>query len=297
MSIATFDRAAWLEERKSSIGASDVAAILGLNPWASAWDVWADKRGLIEDWEGNEATELGTRFETVILDIAEQKIGELIRNKRIKHPSLPIASTCDAISWNTQEPVEAKTTGLVGPVYGEWGDEGTDVVPDAYSIQVHTQLLCSDPSVQLGHLFGLVPGRGVVHYQIPRSDKLCEQLGNILADWWERHIVQGVEPSRDKASFDVVKRLKKVPNKVVVFPESVDRILERFETLKAIAKRREKQVEQLQTALLLELGDAEEGVLLSGKSINYYEQHVKGYYREPTSFRVFRVSKPKRGKR
>lgn len=291
-----FDRAAWLEERRNAIGASDVAAILGLNPWASAWDVWASKRGIVEDWEGNEATDLGNKFERVVLDVAEKDLGELRRNVRIKHPSLPVAATLDAQVVSSTEPVEGKTTGLVGPVYGEWGDKGSDVVPEAYLVQAHTQLLCV-PSAPVCHVYALISGRGVVPYAVPRSDSTCEMLGNILNDWWHKHVVNGIEPSRDKASFEVVKRLKKVPNKVIVMPEEIDALVDRREVLKQICKKREEQLKAIDKALLLDLGDAEEGTLLSGRSISYYEQYTKGYYREPTSFRVLRVKQPPRRKR
>jgi len=291
-----FDRAAWLEERRNAIGASDVAAILGLNPYASAWDVWASKRGIVEDWEGNEATDLGNRFERVILDIAEKDLGKLSRNVRIKHPSLPVAATLDAKVDSTTEPVEGKTTGLVGPVYGEWGDKGSDVIPETYLIQAHTQLLCV-PSASVCHVYALIPGRGVVPYQIPRSDATCEMLGNLLNDWWHKHVINGVEPSRELASFEVVKRLKKVPNKIVVMPEGLDALVDRREVLKQIIKKREDQLKAIDKALLLDLGDAEEGAFHSGRSISYYEQHAKGFYREPTSFRVLRIKQPPKRKR
>ena len=42
-------RAAWLEGRRRGIGGSDVAAVLGLNPWKTPLDVWNDKLGLSED--------------------------------------------------------------------------------------------------------------------------------------------------------------------------------------------------------------------------------------------------------
>ena len=46
---AVAERAAWLAERRSGIGGSDIAAILGLSPWKTAVDVWLDKTGQRED--------------------------------------------------------------------------------------------------------------------------------------------------------------------------------------------------------------------------------------------------------
>jgi putative phage-type endonuclease len=296
MSSVQTDRAAWLEERRKAIGASEVAAILGISPWSSQWDIWADKTGRVEAWEGNDATRLGNSFEAAVLDVAEAELGKLERNVSVPAIGLPLISTCDAITVNTERPVEAKTTGLVGPVYGDWGDEGTDHVPDNYLVQVHAQLICTGADV--GYLFALIPGRGVVKYEIATSPLAHQQIGNILSDWWERHIVQGVEPSRDKASFEVVKRLRKTPNKVVVLPEHCGDLLSSREVIKEEIKALESQLKNIDKNLLLELGDAEEGVCpVTGRSISYYSQHRKGYTVEPCDFRVLRVSKPKKGKK
>jgi predicted phage-related endonuclease len=37
------NRADWLEWRRGGIGGSDVAAILGVSPWRTEFDVWASK--------------------------------------------------------------------------------------------------------------------------------------------------------------------------------------------------------------------------------------------------------------
>lgn len=296
MSIATFDRALWLEKRRQSIGASEVAAILGVSPWSSQWDIWADKTGRVEAWEGNDATRLGSSFEAAVLDVAEAELGKLERNVSVPAIGIPLVSTCDAITLDTERPVEAKTTGLTGPIHGHWGDAGTDEVPENYLVQVHAQLICTGADV--GYLYALIPGRGVVKYDIPTSPRLYEQIGNILADWWERHIVQGLEPSREKASFEVVKRLRKTPNKVVIMPDHCGELLGSRVVIKEEIKSLEQQLKDIDKNLLLDLGDAEEGVCpVTGQSISYYSQHRKGYTVEPCDYRVLRVSKPKKGKR
>ena len=42
------DRNEWLEHRKSGIGSSEVATILGLNPWETPYQLWRRKVGLDE---------------------------------------------------------------------------------------------------------------------------------------------------------------------------------------------------------------------------------------------------------
>ena len=48
-----------LERRRSSIGASDVAAILGLDPYRTGLDIWLQKRGLAEVQDQTEASLMG----------------------------------------------------------------------------------------------------------------------------------------------------------------------------------------------------------------------------------------------
>jgi putative phage-type endonuclease len=279
-----------IEERRKAIGASDVAAIIGCSPWKSAWDVWADKTGRLDSWSGNNATRIGQYLESGVLDYAESQLGPLDRNVRIAYVGKPIVSTLDAITADGV-PVEVKTAGMTGPLHGEWGDAGTDQIPEHYLCQVHTQILCTE--AQTAYLFALLAGRGIVRYEIERSDSLCDALASQLCEWWDRHIIQGIEPSRDHASFEVVKRLRRVPSKVVEMPDKCEWLMTTREHLKAEAKDLDERIAETDKLLLLELGDAEEGVFSDGRSVTYYEQHRKGFTVEPSSFRVLRVKKAK----
>lgn len=59
----------WHELRKTGIGGSDVASIVGLSPWTSPFALWAKKTGRIDDSiSPSEAAEWGTILEPVILD-------------------------------------------------------------------------------------------------------------------------------------------------------------------------------------------------------------------------------------
>lgn len=288
----TFDRSTWLAERRYAIGASDVPAILGVSPYQSEWDVWADKTGRLSEWKGNEATRLGQHFEKSVLDVAQEKLGELRRNIRIVHDSLPVAATLDAQCVGSLRPVEAKTTGLAGPVYGDWGDEGTDEVPQNYLVQVHAQLLCTQSD--LAYLFALIPGRGVVQYEIARSDKLCDQLGTFLSAWWQKHVIEDVEPSRDKATLEVVKRLKRSEGKEVAVSESIERSLDKLEKAKRVIKRATEIKERYESQMLAAMGDAEVATLPGGRSYSYFEQTRSAHYVEESTFRVLRIRKAKK---
>ncbi|MBQ1944729.1 MAG: YqaJ viral recombinase family protein, partial [Ruminococcus sp.] len=56
----------WLEARRKSIGGSDAGAICGMNPYSSAYTVYADKLMLIPPAEDNEAMRQGRDLEEYV---------------------------------------------------------------------------------------------------------------------------------------------------------------------------------------------------------------------------------------
>ena len=60
------DRAAWLAQRQTGIGSSDLPVLLDLSRFKTPLDLWADKRGLVEDEPAGVAAEWGNRLEDAV---------------------------------------------------------------------------------------------------------------------------------------------------------------------------------------------------------------------------------------
>ncbi len=60
-------RADWLHARKSGLGGSDAAAILGVSPWTSGYTLWRDKTSDHTDDQSSLAMRRGTHLEPFIL--------------------------------------------------------------------------------------------------------------------------------------------------------------------------------------------------------------------------------------
>lgn len=72
------DSPEWHEARKGSIGGSEIGTIMGLNPWESAYTLWAKKLELIPNsFQENWAIRLGKAFEEPILKLFGQQHPEL----------------------------------------------------------------------------------------------------------------------------------------------------------------------------------------------------------------------------
>lgn len=278
------------DERRKRLGASDVASVLGISPWRSAWQVWAEKTGRLEQWHGNAATKAGQRLESAILDHAEEDLGvQLFRNVVVKTDG-PLSATLDAQDRTQNVPVEAKTSGIVGPVHGRWGDIDTDEVPEVYLVQLCVQMLCTE--AEMAYLYALLGGRGIIRYRVMRDDSTVNAIRDAAVDWWERHVVGGVEPARTTpVPLDVVKRLRREPNKVIEFDDTTTRLVAAWEAAKEMKRVSEKGVDDMQSQILLRLGDAEAARMSDGRMFTYMEQPRKGYTVADGTMRVARVRK------
>lgn len=57
----------WLEQRRTAVGGSDVAVILGLSPWESRFSLWHRKQAALAPIEDSAPMEWGRRLEEVVL--------------------------------------------------------------------------------------------------------------------------------------------------------------------------------------------------------------------------------------
>ena len=79
--VKTADHQEWLSLRANYIGGSDAAAILGLNPYKSAYALWAEKTGKAVPFEGNIVTKTGAYLEQFVLSCIWKRPGERCETK------------------------------------------------------------------------------------------------------------------------------------------------------------------------------------------------------------------------
>ena len=136
-------------DRKSGIGASESFAAK-----EECIELYQSKLGLIEEFTGNEATELGQETEPINLKIGCRKAGiklKSINEDTRRHPQHPgIFATADAfgtaeINGREEEVIiEAKMVGVNRAVH--WGnpDDGWDAIPEYVRTQVIQQMAVYD---------------------------------------------------------------------------------------------------------------------------------------------------------
>lgn len=103
----------WLERRKKTLGGSDAAAVVGLNPYSSPFALWAEKTGKVPGFGGNLATEVGTYLEDFVAKKFEQETGKKVRreNAFIYNDEYPWAhANVDRVICGESALLEIKTT-------------------------------------------------------------------------------------------------------------------------------------------------------------------------------------------
>jgi putative phage-type endonuclease len=275
--------------RKTFIGASDVPAIVGLSPWRTAYDVWAEKTGRVEPKTDTPAMWIGRQLESALLDHAEKLLGKLIRGARFAIQNTPIVAWPDAVVAKSTEPVEAKTTGLLYPATDDWGEEGTDQIPDYYVVQCLIQLEAT--GAEVCHVPALVGQRGIKMYRVSANKDVQRMLVDACCEFWDKHVLADVPPHDVYPSLDIASRLRRVAGKVTQIADTL--AVDEWLAVKDQIKQLEEREKELRQRILGLLGDAEVGQLPDGREITYFEQQRKEYVVPAATFRVLRVKTPK----
>jgi putative phage-type endonuclease len=269
-----------LIERREYIGASDVAAILGVNPWKSAWDVWRDKRGLSEPVDPTPAMLAGTFLESGVLHYYNHTMGvAAVACHRYTDPVrpwlqvLPDGELRDA-DGNLTAILEIKCS-------SQWSDDGwgepwdgvsedhTPEVPPHYLWQVMAQLhVTGAPECHVVRLKAF--GEPLQIYRVRPNLAAIDGMLRRLDRWHAEHIVGGMEPPRTSAVFvepDTSRDL-------VVAPDDSEEatLLARFAELHAAIAEHNEATKPLESELKTIKGRLS---VLSGESPGYVHNGVQ----------------------
>ena len=261
------------EARRKCVGASDVPRIL----LGDAQAVWMEKTGRLDGIAETEAMRAGTLLESVVIDYAASVLGSLIRNQIVPAAGLdfPLASNCDALVAATHEPVEAKTTGIVGPAYGTWGDDGSDVVPDRHILQVTAQMICT--GTQQAHVPALIGGRGFAMFTVPFDQMIADAIVAACREFW-RCVTEDRPPEAGESprlSEDVARRVRRVPKSVSPF-EVDAAVVDAWRTANEFRLRWEKAEDAAKEEIFHALGPCESVVDTRGRTLTYMPIKSKG---------------------
>lgn len=201
----------WLELRRSCLGGTDVAAILGLNPWKTERNVWLEKQGLYES-ELTERMVHGANLERYIGRCYNLLTGRMVQPGKFARDPF-----CEFFGGTPDFTMTSALRGLECKAAGSWSarefGSQADACPVHYVIQClwYIGLFPDYEAWDLAVLLGLEEFRV---YEIPRDDELIQMLRDRARTWWETYMLNPVPPpiSDRPVDSDLLARLHPVDN-------------------------------------------------------------------------------------
>jgi len=286
----------WYDRRKTSIGASEAAAVCGLSRYAQPLDVYNSKvdYDLLGQREMTASQRRGHLLEGAVLALYGDKIGGTLYTDvpMLVHPLHDwMIATPDAL-WtpdriNLREldwsysldyiPVDAKTT----IKWHEFGEEGTDQIPQEYVLQAQQQMAVTgamrcDLPVLKGSSFDITV------YTVHRNEDLLSALFESGKEMIQR--IKNLDPPEPNwehpKTYEIMKRTYVRVEPACI--ELTNEYRDMWDKTRELAKQRTaigKEIEGIKARILHALGDNEFGSLPDGrrfvrKVIKTSERHV-----------------------
>ncbi len=187
-------REQWLTARRSGIGGSDAASVLGLSPYRSRLALYLDKRGELQDDNGESEDMLwGRLLEPVVRQRYSDVTGRTVRmlSGLARHPNLPwMIGNLDGFVEGEQVIYEGKTARRSDG----WGEPGTDQVPEHYALQVQHYLAVT--GYEAADIAVLIAGSSFRMYRIDTDRELQDMLIDAEREFWGM-VERGEPPEPD----------------------------------------------------------------------------------------------------
>lgn len=268
---ADMSHAEWLEERKRTIGGSEIGAILGLNPWQSAYSLWAERTGRIPAFDGNLQTKLGTFLEEFVARLFEESSGKKVQrtNYIYRNDDYPILhASPDRLLVGEDAGLEIKTTSA----YNSGKFKGEDFPGQYYAQAVQYMMVTQRRQWYIAVLVGNTDFH-IYHLHRDPMDKpdFCD--GSLLVTDGEMTalykaavdfmdcLVRDVPPALDgsEATHDALASVYSQGGETPKQLYGRDGMVERWISLKKQIAVLTDEKDEIQNVLCADLGNSEEG--------------------------------------
>lgn len=189
------DRKKWLEWRKGGIGGSDIGAIVGVNRYKTAFDVWADKLGMAVDRQ-NAAMRKGSVLEGMVAQMYSEDTGLALVEPDTVEMGIFRATGDRVCSDAPKRGWEIKSTTMRG--VSSWGEPGTDDVPATYLMQClwYAGLYGWDVVELLRTVLDDTDSTYDV-FIVPANDRAFSNMQKVAFQFWQEHVLPRRPPLPD----------------------------------------------------------------------------------------------------
>ena len=183
----------WLAIRHKYIGGSEAGAVIGMNPYKSAYTLWAEKTDKIPQFGGNLTTEVGAYLEEMVAQLFERETGKKVRRKNatMVNDLYPFAcANVDRMVVGEKALLEIKTTNSI-PIMRQC--RGTEF-PEAYYCQVVHYMAVT--GLEKAYLAVLINCRDFKVFELQRDQAEIDALMKAEEEFWG-YVQSGKEPPVD----------------------------------------------------------------------------------------------------
>ena len=249
----------WLDLRKSSIGGSDAAALVGMNQYSSALTLYADKKGLSKEKPVTFAMELGTRLEKDVADYFMERTGKKVRNDFFMYAM----DGYPFITANIDRRVVGENAGLECKTMGSFNGYNLEdeEIPSHYYVQCQHYMMVM--GFDCMYLAILVYQKDVFIIKVERDDEFIKQLLEAEIDFWENYVEKGRIPAPDgsEASLETLKQLyPQSESNTEIMISGLDQMVRDYKAFKAMADEYKEKAEKCKAIICAKLGDNEVGI-------------------------------------
>ncbi|RUV84326.1 endonuclease [Mesorhizobium sp. M1A.F.Ca.IN.020.06.1.1] len=299
--IKPANRAEWLAARKRDVTASDASALLGIHPYTTSYELWAQKTGRKPDEEDNEVFRRGRALEFVAIDFLREdypdwKITHSYNNRYFRDPVGRIGATPDAFVTIPGRPgkgiIQIKSASDFS--VKNWIDPETKQITPPLYVAVQALIEAELTKASYAMVALIVSGHGMKLHppiDIPLTPALMTRVRAEVADFW-RVVAEGRHPAPDwKRDGELLEDLYQPDGRIIDL--SKDNLLPAICDEKArIASEKsaiDKRLKEIRAELLDKMGGASAARISDGRTITAKTVERAGYEVKPTSYIDLRV--------
>jgi putative phage-type endonuclease len=250
-------RAEWLRERRTYLGATDIVAIMGASPWKTPLAVYLEKTGEVEPEPPNAQMLRGLRMEPYVARIYTDETGEVLRKAsfcRWPEPARFIAASPDYERIRDHRLVEIKTHSP--HIANEYGPSGSDIIPLHERLQAVWQMHVTGrgPVAYLIALFGVDDVR---IYEVEYDIGVSRKMEAAAIEFWDYNVRGRVAPDPTENDGELLASLyPQHTARTVDSDDELEEIVARLEAARAAREGAEQAEERCVARLKAAMGFA-----------------------------------------
>lgn len=258
--IRPSNREEWLQHRQSGIGSSEVATIVGLNPWETPYQLWRRKLGIDPPKQESFAMKAGHYLEDAVAQFWHDETGQdIIKRSAVDwivvnadKPYMRVSP--DRTYWLAGLPHSNANKGILECKTTQMSIDPDDI-PKHWFCQVQYQLGVAE--LEQGSLAWLCSGREFGYKNLSLVPDFYGWLVEEVERFWVDNIQGKQEPTAANVQDVLLKYSRHTDGKIV---EVNDEVFEAYKSLKELKDELaaiEERKTELEDKIKLGFGDAE----------------------------------------